>query len=161
MGVYTFTIVDETSPVAPHRLFMAMSIDNHNFMPMATPQSFKGAQLVEGDSTVVGAVKTFFSVEGAPFTYVTIKIDEIDADNYYIKYTNTESDFFGESIDRVVYDAKIDPVDSGSHYKLVADFHTKGDIVVTYDDLKTILQGMLLNYKGVVEYLCNNPEVYA
>lgn len=64
MGVYTFTVIDEASSVAPYRLFMAMSLDNHNLLPKAAPQVYKSAYFIEGDSTAVGSVKQFNFAEG-------------------------------------------------------------------------------------------------
>ena len=57
MGVITCTLADITSPVAPGRLFQALAIDNHNFMPKATPDYVKSVEFVEGDSTTVGCIK--------------------------------------------------------------------------------------------------------
>lgn len=63
MGVYTFTLIDETSPVAPARLFKALCLDNQNLIPKVLP-SIKSIEFVEGDTTAVGCVKQYNFAEG-------------------------------------------------------------------------------------------------
>jgi pathogenesis-related protein Bet v I family protein len=57
MGVYTFTVQDVTSTVAPARLFKGLCLDNQNIFPKVLPNVIKSIDFVEGDSTVVGCVK--------------------------------------------------------------------------------------------------------
>ncbi|XP_021722764.1 pathogenesis-related protein STH-21-like [Chenopodium quinoa] len=158
MGVSTYTVVDEASSVAPARLFKALCLDNHNVFPTVTPQVIKSIDFVEGDSTVVGCVKQFNFAEGVPYKYLKSKVDELDVENYYVKYTTFEGDVLGDVLDCVVYEAKIEPNGSGSHYKLTAHFHAKGDAVLSKDDAETGLQSMQMSYKAIEEYLCNNPQ---
>ncbi|KAL2900319.1 Pathogenesis-related protein STH-21 [Bienertia sinuspersici] len=159
MGVHTFTILEEASPIAPARLFKAMCLDNHNLIPKVVPHLVKSIDFVEGDSTVVGCVKQFNLAEGSPYTYVKGKLNEIDVDNHYVKYTNFEGDLLGDLLECVVYENKFEASGSGSQCKVVAHYHTKGDTVVTEEQVNTGFQGMLL--KAVGDYLSNNPDVYA
>ena len=65
MGVYTFTIVDETSSIAPSKLYDALCIDNHNVVPKVVPNIIKSIDFVEGVSTSVGCVKQYNFAEGS------------------------------------------------------------------------------------------------
>lgn len=89
------------------------------------------------------------------------KINELDVDKYYAKYTNFEGDVLDNVLECVVYESSIESTGLGSHYKLVGHFHTKGDVVYTLEDAKMGLQSMQVSYKAVEEYLSNNPEIYA
>lgn len=98
---------------------------------------------------------------GGPYKYMKTKINELDVDKYYAKYTNFEGDVLDNVLECVVYESSIESTGSGSHYKLVGHFHTKGDVVYTLEDAKMGLQSMQVSYKAVEEYLSNNPEIYA
>lgn len=89
------------------------------------------------------------------------RVDELDVDKYYVKYTNFEGDVLGNELECIVYESNIESTGSGSHYKMMGYFHTRGDIVCTDSDTKMGIQGMLMSYKAIEEYLCNNPQVYA
>ncbi|XP_010671970.3 major allergen Mal d 1 [Beta vulgaris subsp. vulgaris] len=157
MGVYTFTIIDETSSAAPARLFKALCIDNHNLFPKVVPHIIKSID-VEGDIYAVGSIKQFNFAEGSPYKYVKGRLDMLDVDNHHVKYTNFEGDVLNNLLECVVYESKIESSGSGSHYKMVGHFHTKGDAVVTEEAVKGGLLSMQMTYKAVDEYLSNNPQ---
>ncbi|CAO2838994.1 unnamed protein product [Amaranthus hypochondriacus] len=158
MGVYTFTIVDETSAIAPSKLYNALCIDNHNVVPKVVPNIIKSIDFVEGDSTSIGCVKQYNFAEGSPYKYTKDKITELDADNYYFKFTNFEGETLGDMLEYIVYEVKVESNGSGSHFKIFAYFHTKGDVVVTEGDtiVKGIIQSFLMVFKAVEEYLCKD-----
>lgn len=64
MGVYTFTVQDGTSTVAPARLFKGLCLDNQNIFPKVLPNVIKSIEFVQGDSTSVGCVKQFNFAQG-------------------------------------------------------------------------------------------------
>ncbi|XP_057546661.1 pathogenesis-related protein STH-21-like [Amaranthus tricolor] len=163
MGVYTFTAIDETSPIAPARLFKALCLDNHIIFPKVLPHVIKTIDFVEGDSTVVGCVKQYNFAEGIPHKYAKGKVNELDVNNCYVKFTNIEGDILGDVLECIVYEVKMETSGSGSHYKMVCHFHTKGDIVVTETDdiVKGDIQSLVMTYKAVQEYLLNNPQLCA
>lgn len=102
-------------------------------------------------------------LSGGPYKFVKDQINELDVDNYYVKFTNIEGDSLGDSLECVVYEVKMESSGSDTHYKMIAHFHTKGDAVVSESDeiVKVANTSMTMVYKAVEEYLCNNPEVYA
>ncbi|XP_057549308.1 pathogenesis-related protein STH-21-like [Amaranthus tricolor] len=161
MGVITCTLADITSPVAPGRLFQALAIDNHNFMPKATPDYVKSVEFVEGDSTTVGCIKKMNFPDAAPFKYVKNRVDEIDEANYFLKYTTIEGDMFPDTVECAVYDNKFEASADGSRCTMVAHYHMKGDNVLSEADLENAKQGIQKMFKSAEDYLIANPQLYA
>nr|AII25439.1 PR10 [Halostachys caspica] len=161
MGVFTCTLADITSPVAPARLFQAFTIDNHNLMPKVVPQFVKSIDFVQGDSTAVGCVKQINFPADAPFTYVKNRVDEIDASKYYLKYTCIEGDAFPDTVEYAVYEDTFEQTETGSRCKMVAHYHLKGDSVMKEEDVAPAKEGIQKMFKAVEEHLIANPQLYA
>ncbi|KAL2945308.1 Pathogenesis-related protein STH-21 [Bienertia sinuspersici] len=145
MGVFTCTLADITSPVAPARLFQAFAVDNHNLMPKIAPQFVKSIEFVQD----------------APFTYVKNRVDEIDASNFYLKYTCIEGDAFPDTVECAVYEDKYEQTEAGTRCKMVAHYHLKGDNTVKEDDVEKAKEGIQKMFKAVEEHLIANPQLYA
>ncbi|KAL2945306.1 Major allergen Pru ar 1 [Bienertia sinuspersici] len=161
MGVFTCTLADITSPIAPARLFQAFAIDNHNLMPKIAPQFVKSIEFVQGDSTAVGCIKQINFPSDAPFTYVKNRVDEIDASNFYLKYTCIEGDAFPDTMEYAVYDDKYEQTEAGTRCKMVAHYHMKGDNTMKEDDVEKAKEGIKKMFKVVEEHLIANPQLYA
>ncbi|CAO2824364.1 unnamed protein product [Amaranthus hypochondriacus] len=161
MGVSTCTLADFTSPIGAARLFHALSIDSHNFLPKVVPHFVKSVEFVEGDSTVVGCVKIINFPDEAPYNYVKNRVDEIDSSKFYLKYTSIEGDIFPDTLESAVFENIYDSSGTGTHYKLVAHYHMKGDNSMDEEEITTAKQGIQLMFKAVEEYLIANPQLYA
>ena len=161
MGVITCTLADFTSPVAPARLFQALSIDSHNFLPKVVPHFVKSVEFVEGDSTTVGCVKLISFPDEAPYRYVKTRVDEIDSSNFYSKYTSIEGDIFPDTLECAVYENIYEASGAGTHYKMVAHYHMKGDNVMNEEEIQSAKGGVQKMFKAVEEHLVSNPQVYA
>ncbi|XP_010669897.2 LOW QUALITY PROTEIN: major allergen Mal d 1-like [Beta vulgaris subsp. vulgaris] len=162
MGVFTFTMGEFTSQVAPARLFQALCIDNHNLLPKVAPE-IKNVEIIQGDSTSIGCIKKINFAEGAPFKYVKNRVDEIDCSKFYVKYTSFEGDVLRDtwSVQTAVYEHKFETSSTGTHYKMLAHFHTKGDNVVTEEHVAHGKDNIMKIFKNVEEYLIANSQVYA
>ncbi|KNA04940.1 hypothetical protein SOVF_195010 [Spinacia oleracea] len=161
MGVFTCTLADITSPVAASRLFQALAIDNHNFVPKAVPHFVKSVEFLQGDSTAVGCVKQINFPDEAPFKYVKNRVDEIDAGNLYLKYTCIEGDVFPDTVESAVYEDKYEQTEGGTRCKMVAHYNMKGDNVMKNEDIEKAKEGIQKMFKAVEEYLVANPTAYA
>ncbi|XP_021763232.1 major allergen Pru ar 1-like [Chenopodium quinoa] len=161
MGVITCTLAEFDSVVAPNRLFQAMSIDSHNFLPKVVPHFVKSVEFVEGDSTTVGCVKNINFPDEAPYRYVKTRVDEIDCTNFYLKYTSIEGDIFPDTLECAVYENKYDASSTGTHYKMVAHYHMKGDNVMDDEEIESAKQGIQMMFKAIEDHLIANPQVYA
>ncbi|XP_021722279.1 major allergen Pru ar 1-like [Chenopodium quinoa] len=161
MGVITCTLADFDSVVAPSRLFNALSIDSHNFLPKVVPHFVKSVEFVEGDSTTVGCVKNINFPDEAPYRYVKTRVDEIDCNNLYLKYTSIEGDIFPDTLECAVYENKYEASGTGTHYKMVAHYHMKGDNVMDEEEIQSAKQGIQMMFKAIEDHLIANPQVYA
>ncbi|KAK9726391.1 hypothetical protein RND81_05G211800 [Saponaria officinalis] len=154
-------MADYTSSVAPARLFQAMCIDTHNFLPKVIPEFVKSINIIQGESGSVGCIRQMNFPEGRAFKYAKNRIDEIDAGKFYCKYTTIEGDVLGDNKECVVYEAKFEPTGDGCQYSLVVHQHTKGDYVVKDEDIVVWKQNVKKMFNTVEEYLNANPELYA
>ena len=161
MGIFTFTMAEITSPVAPARLFNAFCIDSHNMFPKVLSEFVKSVEFVKGDSTVAGCIKQFNFADGAPYKYVKDRVEEIDTNKFYIKYTSIEGDVLRDHLECAVYEHTYEPSGAGTQYKMVGHYHTKGDQVVTEDDIAKGKENIKKMFKIVEDYLVANPQVYA
>ncbi|XP_073525844.1 uncharacterized protein [Phyllobates terribilis] len=160
MGVKSYS-KEATSPVAPGRLFKAMCLDSHNLFPKLFPESIKSIEFVHGDCVVVGAVKQINFSEGTPFKYVKHRVDEVDVESFYYKYTITEGDVLGEKVEYIVNDVKFVASGSGSACTFNSHFHAKEGAELDEEKIKHGQEKMKAAYEKVEAYLVANPEVYA
>ncbi|KAK9726363.1 hypothetical protein RND81_05G209200 [Saponaria officinalis] len=140
MGVSTHTMADYTSSVAPARLFQ---------------------DLVQGDSSSAGSIKQLNFPEGRPFKYAKNRVDEIDAGKFYCKYTTIEGGVVGDNIEKAVYETKFEPTNDGCPYTTVVHFHSKGEFVVTEEDVAAAKPNIKNMFNAAEEYLNANPQLYA
>ncbi|KAH9613918.1 hypothetical protein KSS87_014916 [Heliosperma pusillum] len=160
MGVFTYTMAEIDSPVAPARLFQALSVDSHNLLPKVVPDFIQSIE-VQGDPTTVGCVKQINLSEGRPYKYLKNRVDEIDASKFYIKHTTFEGDVLGDTLESAVYETTYEPSGYGTRYKMIAHYHTKGDRVETEEDVAVGKIAVKMMFKVVEEYLVANPNAYA
>ncbi|KAK9726357.1 hypothetical protein RND81_05G208900 [Saponaria officinalis] len=145
MGVSTHTMADYTSSVAPARLFQGYCIDTHNFLPEAMPSFIKSVDLVQG----------------RPFKYAKNRVDEIDAGKFYCNYTTIEGGVVGDNIEKAVYETKFEPTSDGCPYTMVVHFHSKGEFVVSEEDVAAAKPNIKNMFNAAEEYLNANPQLYA
>ncbi|KAJ0092885.1 hypothetical protein Patl1_24969 [Pistacia atlantica] len=174
MGVFTYT--DEyTSSVPPARLFKALIVDSHNLIPKLMPLAVKSIDIIEGDGGA-GSIRQINFGEGNTFglssihflicSFIQVKciknrIDELDLENFSYKYSLIEGDGLMNKLDKITYDVKFEPTpDGGSKNKMSSTYYTKGDIVLTEDEIKEGKEKALGMYKIVEAYLLQNPDAY-
>ncbi|XP_030463079.1 major strawberry allergen Fra a 1-3-like [Syzygium oleosum] len=159
MGVITYS-QEFTSAVAPSRMFKALVLDSHNVIPKIVPGGIKSVEFIEGDGGV-GSIKQTNFGESAHIKYTKHKIDALDVDNFYCKYTLIESDIKFDKIDFIVYDVKFTPADDGCVCKMTSDYHVKEGGDLKEDDIKQGKDRAMGLFKTVEEYLLANPGVCA
>ncbi|GAB2289653.1 hypothetical protein Dimus_023960 [Dionaea muscipula] len=158
--VKTFTEVIESS-VAPERLFKAIVLDGHNLLPKLIPGSFESIEIVEGESIAVGSVKKITFAQGHHYKYAKQRIDELNVDTFYCKYTITESDLLDGKYEYIVNEIKYDAVGTGSICKLTSHLHLKEGVELNEERIKVGHEKMEKSFKIVEEYLIANPQAYA
>ncbi|XP_044497875.1 major allergen Pru ar 1-like [Mangifera indica] len=159
MGVFTYT--DEyISSIPPARLFKALIVDSHNLIPKLMPLAVKSIEITEGDGGA-GSIRQINFAEGSKVKCIKNRIDELDPENCSYKYSLIEGDGLMDKLDKITYDVKFEPTpDGGSKNKMSSTYYTKGDIVLTEDEIKEGKEKALGMYKIVEAYLLQNPDAY-
>ncbi|XP_022760627.1 major allergen Pru ar 1-like [Durio zibethinus] len=160
MGVTTYS--DEfTSPIPPARLFKALIVDSHNLIPKLMPLAVKSIEITEGDGGA-GSIRQINFAEGSQVKCMRNRIDELDEKNFSYKYSLIEGDGLMDKLDKITYEAKFEPTaDGGSKNKMTSTYYTKGDFVLTEEEIKAGKEKALAMYKIVEGYLIQNPDAYA
>ncbi|GLT32558.1 hypothetical protein SLA2020_072170 [Shorea laevis] len=160
MGVFTYS--DEyTSSIPPARLFKAVILDSHNLIPKLVPQLIKSIELTEGDGGA-GSIRQINFAEGSQIKYVKNRIDELDEKNFLYKYSLIEGGELLHKLEKITYEVKFESTpEGGSKHKMTSTYCTKGDIVLTEEEIKAGKQRVLGVYKVVEGYLLQNPDAYA
>ncbi|KAJ4722088.1 major allergen Pru ar 1-like [Melia azedarach] len=160
MGVFTFT--DEyTSSIPPARLFKALIVDSHNLIPKLMPLAVKSIEIIEGDGGA-GSIRQINFGEGSQVKCIKNRIDEIDLEKFSYKYSLIEADGKMDKLEKITYDVKFEPTaDGGSKNKMSSTYYTKGDVVLSEEEIKEGKEKALAVYKVVENYLLQNPDAYA
>ncbi|KAL2463208.1 Major allergen Pru ar 1 [Forsythia ovata] len=156
MGVFSFFHELKTN-VSPKRLFKALITDPHDVLPKVSP-SVKSVETVQGDGGVGSIMKTNFS-DGKSMKN---RVDLLDTENYVSKLTLVEGNAIDGKVEKVCYEMKFeDSKDGGCVIKITSDYHTKGDAVLTEEDVKAGQDYSIGVYKACADYLVANPHVCA
>ncbi|XWS38987.1 hypothetical protein CRYUN_Cryun18bG0011200 [Craigia yunnanensis] len=160
MGVTTYS--DEyTSPIPPARLFKALIVDSHNLIPKLMPLAVQRIEITEGDGGA-GSIRQINFAEGSQVKCIKNRIDELDEKNFSYKYSLIEGDGLMDKLDKITYEVKFEATaDGGSKNKMISTYYTKGDFVLTEEEIKTGKEKALAMYKVVEGYLIQNPDAYA
>ncbi|CAO2815902.1 unnamed protein product [Amaranthus hypochondriacus] len=156
---YTHIMADYTSPVEPNHLFQAYCLDDFNFLPKFVPQSFESIELLVGESTAVGCIKLFKFSKGQIFKFMKNRVDKLDQDNLYIKYTTIEGDILRDKWDHIVYEIKIKPSIIGSHFKMIGYYHAKEGAMPIDEDVTYGQKGFLMNTHKAIQEALFTPQV--
>ncbi|KAF8034492.1 hypothetical protein BT93_C0722 [Corymbia citriodora subsp. variegata] len=159
MGVVTYS-QEFKSAVAPLRMFKALVLDSHNIIPKIVPGGIKSVEFIEGDGGV-GSIKQTNFGESAHIKYTKHKIDALDVENFYCKYTLIESDIKFDKIDFIAYEVKFISADGGCVCKMSSEYHVKEGAELKEDDIKQGKDRAMGLFKTVEEYLLANPDVCA
>ena len=89
------------------------------------------------------------------------RVDEIDFEKYYAKYTTIEGDVLSDTIESITYDNKFEASGTGCHFTMIAHYHTKGDAGVEEQHVAATKESVEETFKAAEEYLLANPHVYA
>ncbi|KAK3418019.1 hypothetical protein EUGRSUZ_H04000 [Eucalyptus grandis] len=159
MGVVTYS-QEFTCAVAPSRMFKALILDSHNIIPKIVPGGIKSVEFIEGDGGV-GSIKQTNFGESAHIKYTKHKIDALDVENFYCKYTLIESDIKFDKIKFIVYEVKFASANDGCVCKMTSEYHVEEGAELKEDDIKQGKDRAMGLFKTVEEYLLANPVVCA
>ncbi|KAF8024279.1 hypothetical protein BT93_F1467 [Corymbia citriodora subsp. variegata] len=159
MGVIAYS-QEFTSAVTPSRMFKALVLDSHNIIPKIVPGGIKSIEFIEGDGGI-GSIKQTNFGESAHIKYTKHKIDALDVENFYCKYTLIESDIKFDKIKFIVYEVKFASIDGGCVCKMTSEYHVEEGSELKEDDVKQGKDRAMGLFKTVEEYLLANSSVCA
>ncbi|MBA0870695.1 hypothetical protein Goshw_016084 [Gossypium schwendimanii] len=144
MGVSSYS--DEySSTIPPARLFKALILDSHNLIPKLMPLAIQSIE-----------------ISGSQVKFIKNRVDELDEKNFSFKYSLIEGDGMMDKLEKISYEVKFESTaDGGSINKMTSTYYTKGDFVLTEEEIKAGKEKALAMYKVVEAYLLQNPDAYA
>ncbi|MBA0869906.1 hypothetical protein Goshw_005118 [Gossypium schwendimanii] len=144
MGVNSYS--DEySSTIPPARLFKALILDSHNLIPKLMPLAIQSIE-----------------ISGSQVKFIKNRVDELDEKNFWFKYSLIEGDGMMDKLEKITYEVKFESTtDGGSLNKMTSTYYTKGDFVLTEEEIKAGKEKALGMYKVVEAYLLQNPDAYA
>ncbi|KAK7246344.1 hypothetical protein RIF29_41210 [Crotalaria pallida] len=155
MGVFAFED-ENTSPVAPAKLFKALTKDGDVIIPKVI-EPIQSVETVEGNGGP-GTVKKIIAVKDGKEGYVLHKIDAIDEANLTYDYSIVGGVGLDESLEKITIESKLLPgPDGGSIGKIKVKFHTKGDVLPDHVREEAKFRGVGL-FKAVEGYILANPD---
>lgn len=98
---------------------------------------------------------------GHHFKSFVKRIDELDAENLYCKFTIFECETFLNNVESILVEIKYIPVGSGCKYKMTAQYQPKPGCYVNKDEVEQSEARINELMKKFEEYLLTNPEYCA
>ncbi|KAK6930230.1 Bet v I/Major latex protein [Dillenia turbinata] len=146
--------------VAPARMFKALILDSHNLCPKLMFSSIKSIEFIEGNGDV-GSIKQINFTEASPFKYVKHRIDALDEENYYCKYTLIEGDPLNEKLESVTYEVKFEGYGPrGCVCKVSSKYIAKENVEIKEEEIEQGKDRAIGMYEVVEAYLLAYPHAY-
>ncbi|KAA8527672.1 hypothetical protein F0562_035459 [Nyssa sinensis] len=99
--------------------------------------------------------------QGKNINYMKHRIDELNEETYTYRYTLVDGDALKDKFDKISFEVKLEgSPDGGTISKMTSKYYTKGDFVLTEEDIKAGKEKALGMYKVVEAYLQENPDAY-
>ncbi|KAF8034493.1 hypothetical protein BT93_C0723 [Corymbia citriodora subsp. variegata] len=147
MGVVTYS-QEFKSAIAPSRMFKALVLDSHNVIPEIVLGGIRSVEFTEGNDVHI--------------KYMKHKIDALDVENFYYKYTLIESDIKFDKIDFIVYEVKfVSLADGACVCKMSSEYHAKEGAKLKEDDIKQGKDRAMGLFKSIEKYLLANPVFFS
>nr|AVZ46891.1 pathogenesis related class 10 protein [Hypericum tomentosum] len=157
MGVFT-TVEEATYRVPAHRMFKALVTERQIMAPKVMPSFFNSMEIVHGDGGV-GTVKKATFAQGLPFKTMSLRIDALDTENYYVRSTLFEGEMIGDTLEKIVHEIKMEPLETGCKSTVRSNYHLKPGAVFNEAVAEaTKMHSQMLN-KAMEEYLLSHPDV--
>ncbi|KAK4787309.1 hypothetical protein SAY86_011142 [Trapa natans] len=157
MGVTSY-VHESKTVVAPEKMFKALIIDSHNLIPKIAPEGIKNIVFIEGDGSV-GSIKQTNFADGGHLKWMKHRIDAIDSEKLYCKYTLIESEPSFQKVECVVYEVKFEASgDGGCVCKMSSEYHSKEGVELEEEEIKKGKDKALGLFKVVEEHLIANPN---
>ncbi|KAF3432411.1 hypothetical protein FNV43_RR27151 [Rhamnella rubrinervis] len=159
MGAFTYES-ENTSVIAPTRIFKAFLLDSHNLFPKVVPQAIKNIEIISGNGGP-GTIKKIHFGDGSPFKYMVHQINAVDAEKLTYSHAVIEGDALGDVLEKISRDTKVvASSDGGSIVKITSTYYTKGDNEINEEQVKQQNEKASGMFKAIEAYLVANPDAY-
>ncbi|KAI4338537.1 hypothetical protein MLD38_023584 [Melastoma candidum] len=149
------------SPVAPSRMFKALVLDSHNVIPKVAPRAIKSVVFLEGDGGV-GSIRQTNFADGGRMKYMRHRMDALDVDKLYCKYTLIGCDVKFDKVEYVVYEVRFEArPDGGCLCKMTSEYHGKAGEELNLEHIRQGKKKASGLFKALEQYLIANPDVCA
>ncbi|KAK5794504.1 major allergen Pru ar 1-like [Gossypium arboreum] len=116
---------------------------------------------ISGDGGA-GTISQINFAEGSQVKFIKNRVDELDEKNFWFKYSLIEGDGMMGKLENITYEVKLESTaDGGSINKMTSTYYTKGDFVLTEEEIRAGKEKVLAMYKVGEAYLLQNPDAYA
>lgn len=90
-------------------------------------------------------------------------VEEVDEENFIYRYSMIEGEaLILEKVGKISYEVKFEErAEGGSLNKMTSIYYTKGDVVLSQEEITAGKGKALAIYKIVEGYLLQNPHAYA
>ncbi|GLT32559.1 hypothetical protein SLA2020_072180 [Shorea laevis] len=159
MGLTRITQTFKTQ-VTPARMFNALILDSHNLCPKLMFSSIKSIEFIHGDGEV-GSTKQINFTEASPFKYVKHRIDELDKEKFFCKYTLIEGDALTDKLESITYEVSFEGYGYGGCIcKMTSEYKAKEGIEIREEDIELGKDRAIGMYEVIEAYLMAHPHAY-
>ncbi|KAA8527671.1 hypothetical protein F0562_035460 [Nyssa sinensis] len=119
--------------------------------------------LLEASSNggTISKMKSKYYNKGSNFNCMKHLVEELNEETYTYKYTLVEGDALKDKFEKISFEVQLEASsDGGTISKMKSKYYTKGDFVLTEEDIKAGKEKVLGMYKVVEAYLLQNPDAY-
>ena len=94
--------------------------------------------------------------------HIKHRIDEVDNEKCWCKFTLIEGDVMGEKLRSAAYEIEfMDDGEGGSICRMLSEYETVGDVVFRDEDIEEGKEKATELFKPVEAFLLANPDAYA
>ncbi|XP_027942132.1 pathogenesis-related protein 10-like [Vigna unguiculata] len=156
MGVFT-QVYDTPAAVPPARLFKAMTLDFHNLFPKLV-DTIHSIEFTQGNGGP-GTIKKITTIQGEESKYVLHRVDAIDEGSFVYNFSIIDGSGLPETLEKISFESQlVEGSNGGTIRKVHATYFTKGEAVLSEEELKANqakIQGLVKLVEG---YLLANPH---
>lgn len=92
---------------------------------------------------------------------MSLRIDALDTEKYYVRSTLFEGEYIGDTLEKIVHEIKMEPLETGCKSTVRSDYHLKPSAVFNEAVAEANkMHSQMLN-KAMEEYLLSHPDACA
>ncbi|GLJ35639.1 hypothetical protein SUGI_0716310 [Cryptomeria japonica] len=158
--VATSISVEIDSPVEATRLWKAI-VKDYDLLPKQMPGVCSGVTRLQGDGGVGTVIQIDFTPVNKDFSYVKERMDEIDEENFYYKFSYVEGGELGTVWASAQFKLKLTPkAEGGCVLSHTCDYDSLPGVSIDQAKIQEMEGAATGLLKTVEAYLISNPTLY-